>query len=183
MFELFCLVLEYRDRYPRLSSTQTKSPRSQSLYQCMKIYLHKYWLTGKLTLHLGGVIGVYYKPQNRWKKSSKTTKPQKNDKKPKTACKTVETEKFSHPSYQNHNRSDTELTNGAKRGFAAMRDRWGRKVPLRLKRNQNPNRKNRKTTSNTKSENLLVVLTKTDNQMLKNRQSANRNEYQTRKVF
>lgn len=60
-------------------------------------------------------------------KSSKTTKPQKNDKKPKTACKTVETEKFSHPSYQNHNRSDTELTNGAKRGFAAMRDRWGEK--------------------------------------------------------
>lgn len=113
-------------------------------------------------------------------------KPQnhkKNDKKPKTACKTVETEKFSHPSYQNHNRSDTELTNGAKRGFAAMRDRWGRKVPLRLKRNQNPNRKNRKTTSNTKSENLLVVLTKTDNQMLKNRQSANRNEYQNRTVF
>ena len=48
-------------------------------------------------------------------------------KKPKTACKTVETEKFSHPSYQNHNRSDTELTNGAKRGFAAMRDRWGEK--------------------------------------------------------
>ena len=113
-------------------------------------------------------------------------KPQnhkKNDKKPKTACKTVETEKFSHPSYQNHNRSDTELTNGAKRGFAAMRDWWGRKVPLRLKRNQNPNRKNRKTTSNTKSENLLVVLTKTDNQMLKNRQSANRNEYQNRTVF
>ena len=113
------------------------------------------------------------KPQNRKKMKKKT----------KTACKTVETEKFSHPSYQNHNRSDTELTNGAKRGFAAMRDLWGRKVPLRLKRNQNPNRKNRKTTSNTKSENLLVVLTKTDNQMLKNRQSANRNEYQNRKVF
>ena len=113
------------------------------------------------------------KPQNR-KKMIKNRKPHAKPLKPKT---------FSHPSYQNHNRSDTELTNGAKRGFAAMRDRWGRKVPLRLKRNQNPNRKNRKTTSNTKSENLLVVLTKTDNQMLKNRQSANRNEYQNRKVF
>ena len=124
------------------------------------------------------------KPLEKIIQNHKTTKPQKNDKKPKTACKTVEIEKFSHPSYQNHNRSDTEVTNGAKRGFAAMRDQWGRKVPLRLKRNQNPNRKNRKTTSNTKSENLFfVVLTKTDNQMLKNRQFANRNEHQNRKIF
>ena len=111
------------------------------------------------------------KPQNR-KKMIKNRKPHAKPLKPKN---------FHIPVI--NNRSDTELTNGAKRGFAARRDWWGRKVPLRLKRNQNPNRKNRKTTSNTKSENLLVVLTKTDNQMLKNRQSANRNEHQNRKVF
>ena len=68
------------------------------------------------------------KPQNR----------KKMKKKPKTACKTVETEKFSHPSYQNHNRSDTELTNGAKRGFAAMRDRWGRKSAAQIEEEPEP---------------------------------------------
>ena len=112
------------------------------------------------------------KPQNR-KKMIKNRKPHAKPLKPKNfhipVIKTII--------------DPIQLTNGAKRGFAAMRDRWGRKVPLRLKRNQNPNRKNRKTTSNTKSENLLVVLTKTDNQMLKNRQSANRNEHKNRKVF
>ena len=92
MFELFCLVLEYRDRYPRLSSTQTTSPRSQSLYQCMKIYLHKYWFTGKLTLHLEGSLGSiknhktigknHPKPQNR-KKIIKNRKPHAKPLKPK----------------------------------------------------------------------------------------------------
>ena len=40
--------------------------------------------------------------------------------------KTVKTYKCSHPSSQNLNRSDTELTSGAHRGFAAFRDQWRR---------------------------------------------------------
>ena len=43
---------------------------------------------------------------------------------PKTACKTVKTNKCSHPSSQNPNRSDSVLTSGEYRGFAAIGDRW-----------------------------------------------------------
>ena len=35
--------------------------------------------------------------------------------KPKTACKTVKTDTFSHPSYYNPDRSDTVMTSGAYR--------------------------------------------------------------------
>ena len=45
---------------------------------------------------------------------------------PKTACKAVKTDKCSHPSSQNPNQSDTVLTTGAYRGFAAIRDQWRR---------------------------------------------------------
>ena len=45
---------------------------------------------------------------------------------PKTACKTVKTNKCSHPSSQNPNRSDMVLTNGDYRGFAAIEDQWRR---------------------------------------------------------
>ena len=62
------------------------------------------------------------------KKTTTTTKQQqqKFDQKPKTACKTVKTYKCSHPSSQNLNRSDTVLTSGAHRGFAAFRGQWRR---------------------------------------------------------
>ena len=45
---------------------------------------------------------------------------------PKTACKAVKTDKCSHPSSQNPNQSDTVLTTGGYRGFAAIRDQWRR---------------------------------------------------------
>ena len=41
--------------------------------------------------------------------------------KPKTASKTVKTDKFSHPSYQNANQFDAK---GAHKGFAGTRDQW-----------------------------------------------------------
>ena len=55
---------------------------------------------------------IWIKPQNRRKKSSKTAK--KVRAKPKTVCKTVKTDNFSHLSYQNPNQSDT------------VRDQWRR---------------------------------------------------------
>ena len=57
-------------------------------------------------------------------------------------------------------------------------------MPLRSKRNRNPNRSNREkpeTVSDIKSENPSVFFAETENQMLKNRISANRNEHQNRK--
>ena len=60
-------------------------------------------------------------------KSSTTVKPQKKIRsEPKTAWKTVKTDKCSYPSSQNPNRSDTVLTSGAYRGFPAVRDQWRR---------------------------------------------------------
>ena len=66
-------------------------------------------------------------------------------------------------------------------------------MPLRSKRNWNPNRSNRrnrkphrisnpKTASDIKSENPLVFFAKTENQMLKIGIAANRNEHQNRKT-
>ena len=57
-----------------------------------------------------------------------------------TSCKTVKIYKCSHLGSQNPDRSDTVLTSGTHRGFAAIRDRW----PLGSKRNRNPNGKIRK---------------------------------------
>ena len=74
------------------------------------------------------------KPQNQGKKIIQSCKKIRS--KPKTACKTVKADKFSHPSCQNPNRSDIEVTSGAKRGFAAMLCvAWRRKLTLRRKRN------------------------------------------------
>ena len=56
---------------------------------------------------------------------------------PKTACKTVKTDKCSHPSSQNPNQSDMVLTTGAYRGFAAIRDQWRRIINGRLDRREN----------------------------------------------
>ena len=46
-----------------------------------------------------GVVGAFYKPQNRKKTHSKPKNRRKIRSKPKTACKTVTTDTFSHPSY------------------------------------------------------------------------------------
>ena len=65
----------------------------------------------------GGHWGLL-KPQNRRKKiiqNCKTVK--KNCSKPITACKTIKTNKVSHSSYPNPNRSNTEVKSGAKRDF------------------------------------------------------------------
>ena len=81
-----------------------------------------------------GALGSIRNRKTKGKKIIQSHK--KIQSKPKTACKTVKTDKFSHPKYQNPNRSDTEVTNGAKRGFAAMLCvAWRRKLPLRRKRN------------------------------------------------
>ena len=45
--------------------------------------------------------------------------------KPKTASKTVKTDKFLHPSYQIPNQSDAS---GAHKGFAGTRDQWRSKI-------------------------------------------------------
>ena len=58
--------------------------------------------------------------------------------KPKTACKTVKTGKYSHPSYQNPNRSDTVVTSGACRGFAAIRDQWRRIIAAHIEDKPKP---------------------------------------------
>ena len=58
-------------------------------------------------------------------------------------------------------------------------------MPLRSKRNRNPNRSNREkpeTVSDIKSENPSVFFAETENQMFKNGKSANRNEHQNRKT-
>ena len=61
--------------------------------------------------NLKAVCKNHPQPQNRQKK----IRPE-----PTTACKTVKTDNCSHPSSQNPNRSDTVLTCGAYRGFAAI---------------------------------------------------------------
>ena len=53
---------------------------------------------GKLTLIEGG-SGAYCKPHDRRKNHLKPKKRKKMRSKPKTACKTVKTDTFSHPSY------------------------------------------------------------------------------------
>ena len=65
--------------------------------------------------NLKAVCKNHPQPQNLQKK----IRPE-----PTTACKTVKTDNCSHPSSQNPNRSDTVLTCGAYRGFAAIRDQW-----------------------------------------------------------
>ena len=61
--------------------------------------------------------------------------------KPKTACKTVKTvktDKFSHPTYKHSNRSDTVVTSGAYRGFAAFQDLWRRIIATQIKEKPKP---------------------------------------------
>ena len=56
----------------------------------------------------------------------KTAKKKKYDQNRKAGCKTVKTDKCSHPGSQNPNRSDTVLTSGEYRGFGAIGDQWRR---------------------------------------------------------
>ena len=83
---------------------------------------------------------VYQKPLSRRKNYPQPQNRKKIRSKSKTSCKTVKIYKCSHPSSQNPDRSDTVLTSGTYRGFAAIRDQW----PLGSKRNRNPNGKIRK---------------------------------------
>lgn len=90
----------------------------------------------------------------------------KNCSKPITACKTIKTNKVSHSSYPNPNRSNTEVKSGAKRDFRRYeRSVEAEKLPLRSKENRKTKKEKPKTTSNIKSE----------KQMLKSGKSANRN--------
>ena len=85
-------------------------------------------------------------------KSSTTAKPQKKIRsEPKTACKTLKTDKCSYPSSQNPNRSDTVLTSGAYRGFAAIRDQWRRIMAAWIEEKTESKQDNPKTSSETKS--------------------------------
>ena len=88
---------------------QSKNPRGTPLY-------------GRMRGSIGNLKAVEKIIHN-----CKTAKPQKKKTRPepKTACKTVKTDKCAHPSSQNPNRSDTVLTSGVYRGFAAVRDHWG----------------------------------------------------------
>ena len=87
-------------------------------------------------------------PQNRKKQQQQ----QKFDQKPKTACKTVKTYKCSHPSSQSLNRSDTELTSAAHRGFAAFRGQWRRIMTALVEEKPESKQENPKTTSEIKSK-------------------------------
>lgn len=58
--------------------------------------------------------------RNRKTEAKNHPKPQKNSIKPKTVCKTITTDNFSHPSYENPDRTVTEVTSEAKRGFASV---------------------------------------------------------------
>lgn len=99
-------------------------------------------------------------------------KPQKIKSKPKTACKTVKKDKFSHPSYQNPNRTDT------------VSDKWGVQKFRNLLRSVKEHycrsdqeetgtqKEKSKTTSDTKSENSLVVFYENRKPNAKKRKSA-----------
>ena len=82
------------------------------------------------------------KPQNQGEKIIQSRKKIRS--KPKTACKTVKADKFSHPSYQNPNRSDIEVTSGAKRRFRgyALRCVEAKIAAQKEEELRNPKRKN-----------------------------------------
>ena len=87
---------------------QSKNPCVTPLYRRMR---------GSIR-NLKAVEKNHPQPQNRKKK--------KFDQNRKAGCKTVKTDKCSHPGSQNPNRSDTVLTSGEYRGFGAIGDQWRR---------------------------------------------------------
>ena len=111
-------------------------------------------------------IGVYQKTQNR-RKSSKTAKLKKKNHIPltKTLIDPLQS-----------------VTSGAYISFAAIRDRWRRKIAAQIDEKPEPKEQKPKTTSDTKPENPLVFFTNTENRRLKNVKSANCNEHQNRKT-
>ena len=79
--------------------------------------------TVKSLLRRGGEgTGVIRKCKTIEKIHPKLQNQKKFDQKPKTLCKTIKTDKFSHPSCQNPNRSTTVVTSGAYRSFATIPD-------------------------------------------------------------
>ena len=88
------------------------------------------------------------------------------------------TAKFSHPSWQNCNRSGTVVTSEAFRGiFEISGGAW---LPLTSSRNRNRNRENRKL-HQVPNPNPLVFSTKTEKQILKSGKYSNCSEHQNQK--
>ena len=80
-------------------------------------------------------MGFY---RNR-KTAENNPKPQKIGSKPKTACKTVKTEEFSHSSSQkNPNLSNIVVTSGAYRSFAAIQSQWSRIIAAQNEEKSEP---------------------------------------------
>ena len=112
------------------------------------------------------------------KKPSKTAKEIRS--KPRTACKTAKNDKFSHPSYQNPNRTYTVSDKWSMPRFRG----YSRSVEVhhcRSDRGETGTQKEKsKTTSDTKSENSLVVFYENRKPNAKKRKSAY--EHQNRKT-
>lgn len=88
--------------------------------------------------------------------SLETIKPQlKNSIETENRGQNRQTDKCWHLSYQNANLSDTVVISGAYRGFAAIWDQWRRIIALQIEEKPEPNWEKPKTTSDTKSENLV----------------------------
>ena len=123
-------------------------------------------------------IGVYQKPQNRREKAIQNRKRIRS--KPRTACKTAKNDKFSHPSYQNPNRTYTVSDKWSMPRFRG----YSRSVEVhhcRSDRGETGTQKEKsKTTSDTKSKNSLVVFYENRKPNAKKRKSAY--EHQNRKT-
>ena len=100
-------------------------------------------------------IGVYQKPQNRREKTIQNRKRIRS--KPRTACKTAKNDKFSYPNYQNPNRTYTVSDKWSMPRFRG----YSRSVEvhhcLSDRGETGAQKEKSKTTSDTKSENSLVV--------------------------
>ena len=99
-------------------------------------------------------------------------KPQEIQSKPKTACKTVKKDKFSHPSYQNPNRTDAVSDKWSVKKFRNLL-RSVKEHYCRSDREETGTQKEKsKTTSDTKSENSLVAFYENRKPNAKKRKSA-----------
>ena len=99
--------------------------------------------------------------------------------KPKTAGKTVKSDKFLHPSYQNPNQSNAS---GAHRGFPGTRDQW-RHIVARASIEEKPELKeDKRKPHRIPNPKIGYYSDENRNQMLKIGKSANNNEHQNRKI-
>ena len=123
-------------------------------------------------------VGVYQKPQNQRKKTIQSRKRIRS--KPSTACKTAKNDNFSYPNYQNPNRTYTVSDKWSMPRFRG----FSRSVEVhhcRSDRGETGAQKEKsKTTSDTKSENSLVVFYENRKPNAKKRKSAY--EHQNRKT-